>query len=275
MVDGARSGTGGGNHMVLGGASITESASIRRPTCSRAGALLAAPSFAELPVFPAIHWSNQPGPRIDEARHDSLYEIEIAARPGAAPGVPPQFPWVRRPAVFRNMLVDVTGNTPPHRDLHRQALLADGPTGRPGLVEFRGFEMRRCRMSVAQQLLLRALTACSGASPGRRAGPLGQRRSTTAFCCRTSAGPTSSKCSPTLRRAGYDFDPVWFEAQRQFRLPVHGTIEAGAVSSWRSAMRSNRERARETGAIGGTVRYVDSSTERLQVKASGLTPGAT
>lgn len=272
LIDGREVGSGGGHHITLGGPSTAESPFLQRPDllASQLRFIQNHPSLSYLFTGLFVGPTSQ-APRFDEARHDALYELELALSrvpgPDQSAGLPP---WtVDR--MLRNLLVDVSGNT------HRTEVCIDklydprGVAGRLGILEFRAFEMPpHERMAAAQIHLMRALTSRFAEEPYTAPlVPWGNALHDRFMLPHYLWDDFKDVCRD-LQDHQVPIDPEWYRPFLDHKFPIAGAIETDALRlELRSALEPWPVLGEEAGGAA-VSRYVDSSLERLQVRAEGV-----
>lgn len=269
MQDGRHTGTGGGNHITIGGNTPADSPMLRRPDLLRSI---------------ITYWQHHPGlsyvfsgmfigptsqaPRVDEARDEMLYELEIAFNQ-MPEGLNDQ-PWLVD-RILRNLLVDMTGNT--HRaEFCIDKLYAPGSaSGRQGILEFRGFEMPpHSRMALVQALLIRSLIARFWDEPYKKPLARWGTELHDKFMLPHYAWSDLKDVVKDLQEHGLPFQLDWLAPFEEFRYPHYGRVQIDNVAiELRWAIEPWHVLGEEISSFG-TSRYVDSSVERLQVKLNGL-----
>jgi uncharacterized protein (DUF2126 family)/transglutaminase-like putative cysteine protease len=269
MLDGRHTGTGGGNHITIGGAKPADSPLLRRPDLLRS--LIAYwqhhPGLSYLFSSAFIGATSQ-APRFDEGLNDRLYEMEIAFSQTPESGFIP-FYLVDR--IYRHLLTDLTGNTHRSEFCIDKLYSPDTSSGRLGILEFRAFDMPpHKQMSLVQMLLIRALIAKCWKKPYKEPLVRWGTELHDKFMLPHYVKEDLQEVVNDLNEAGYPFDLSWFDPFLEFRFPRYGSVSLRGIGM---EIRMGIEPWNVLGeemSGSGTARYVDSSLEKVQVKINGL-----
>lgn len=268
-LDGKHTGTGGGNHVTIGGVTPSDSPLLRRPDLLRS--LI-------------TYWQHHPGlsylfsssfvgptsqaPRVDEGRQEMLYELEIAFNQ-----IPEtdDVPFWLVDRLFRNLLIDITGNTHRAEFCIDKLYSPDSSSGRLGLLEFRGFDMPPNKdMCIVQLLLIRCLIARFWKKPYRHKLTRWGTELYDKFMLPHYVQQDLAEVTRDLQEAGYPFKLEWLETFFEFRFPLYGKIK---VQEMELLLRMGIEPWHVLGeetVQAGTARFVDSSVERVEVKVKNF-----
>ncbi|MDX2250132.1 MAG: transglutaminase family protein [Bacteroidia bacterium] len=269
MLDGKHTGTGGGNHITLGGARPADSPFLRRPDLLR--------SFVNF-------WQNHPGlsylfssafvgttsqaPRVDEGRQEMLYELDIAFRELDRYPDPPAWMVDR---IFRNLLIDITGNTHRAEFCIDKLFSPDSQSGRLGIVEMRGFDMPpHLQMCLTQILLIRSLVAIFWKNPYRKDLIRWGTELHDKFLIHHFVKEDLKDVVRYLHEHDMEFQMEWLDAFFEFRFPVMGKVSVGSIHLTIRAGIEPWNVLGEEMSNTGTARFVDSSVERVEVMLEGI-----
>ncbi len=271
MLDGRHTGTGGGNHITLGGTTPADSPLLRRPDLLR--------SMLNF-------WQNHPGlsylfssafigptsqaPRVDEGRPDLLYELEIAFAELERYDDPPYWLVDR---IFRNLLTDLTGNTHRAEFCIDKLYSPDSNSGRLGILELRGFDMPPHKeMNIVQLLLIRSLVAAFWNTPYRHKLIDWNTDLHNKFMMHYYVKEDMNDVVYYLRDQGIPFDREWLDVFLDFRFPILGTVNVKGINMTIRAGIEPWIVLGEEMSSSGTARYVDSSVERIEVMVEDFHP---